>query len=95
MTQREVLARAVEYFHNGTTMKRPAEAYKLHPSLQYRLCMAHQRLQRWFGEHEITMRMIAPLLEAWVMAQGTKRPAKPIAIGWLETTDGPVAKDDA
>ena len=48
----------------------------LHRALQYRLCECCERLLKQFGE--VTRKDVAFLIEAWVMAQGTSKPAKPM-----------------
>lgn len=82
MTQSQVLTFALEYCYSKIVGTTTAEKYGditkfcLHRSLQYRLCMAIEGLKKSFNE--VTRKDVALLIEAWVMAQPTTRPDRPI-----------------
>lgn len=54
--------------------------FKLNKQLQYMLCNAFDRLVCEFGE--VTNKDVAMLVEAWIMAQGTLSPNKPLRRGY-------------
>jgi hypothetical protein len=79
MTVQLLVAHARRYLWNGLSRDRqkqytPDEII-LNGALNYRLHEAYDRLMVNFGE--ITLKDIAMMIEAWIMAQGTLRPAKP------------------
>ncbi len=58
----DMLAFALTYLRKGL----PTQGYKLQGNLQYRFCVATDRLLETFGE--VTKKDIANLVDAWCMA---------------------------
>jgi hypothetical protein len=54
----------------------PANEYKLHGELQYRLCEGAERLLASFGE--VTRKDVALMVEAWLLAQEAIQPERPM-----------------
>lgn len=77
MTQQEALDFAREYLLRlGVGQAYPTREYRLNGQLQYRLCVALDRLRATFNE--VTRKDVALLVEAWVMAQAPVAPKTPI-----------------
>lgn len=92
-TVQEVIGYAKEYLWLGMGKyqreevakkgKPEASDQKLHGALQYKLCEGFDRLMASFGE--VTKKDVAMMIEAWVIAQGTRQPAKPLdAMEWSD-----------
>jgi hypothetical protein len=56
----------------------PANEYKLHGELQYRLCEGAERLLASFGE--VTRKDVALMVEAWILAQEAIQPERPLEL---------------